>query len=72
MAESNSLPSYARGLTTKNRECYLNKLTLANSDPLPDPCASSEWVEDVSKWPDIYTVYVFGGETELVTPERNY
>ncbi|KAL7372222.1 hypothetical protein ABVT39_012312 [Epinephelus coioides] len=42
MAEIDSLSSYARGLSTKDLECYLNKLTLTNGVRLPDPCAINE------------------------------
>ena len=63
MAEINSLLSYARELSTQDREFYFNKLTLTNGVRLPDPCTINEWVEDVSKWPniqwpDIYTYLI--------------
>ena len=49
MAEINSLSSYARELSTQDREFYFNKLTLTNGVRLQDPCTINEWVEDVSK-----------------------
>ena len=53
MAEDNGLSTYAKGLSLKDRECYVAKLTLTNGDRLPDPYAVTEWTEDVSKWPNI-------------------
>ena len=63
MAEINCLSTYVNGLSTNDREFYFKKLTLTNGNRLPDPCSISEWVEDVSKWPqiqwpDIYTYLI--------------
>lgn len=45
---------YALSLTPQDREQYHSKLVLANGDCLPDPELLTEWVDDVSKWPDIH------------------
>lgn len=52
MSTSN-FSAYASGLTLKDLESYLNKLTLANGKQLPDPYGITEWEEDPGKWPDI-------------------
>lgn len=57
---NNSLSSYARGLTFKDHECHVSKLTLINSDHLPDLYSISDWVEDanIHGWLDIFTYLV--------------
>ncbi|KAF4097197.1 hypothetical protein G5714_021205 [Onychostoma macrolepis] len=40
--------------TSQDREQYHSKLVLANGDCLSDPELLTEWVDDVSKWPDIH------------------
>ena len=61
--QHSNLSEYAQSLVLKDRECYLNKLTLTNGYRLPDPYALKEWVDDISKlpsiqWPDIYTYLI--------------
>lgn len=63
MARISSVSSYASGLSNTDRESYFKKLTLSNGIRLPDPCTIVEWIEDVSRWPniqwpDIYTYLV--------------
>lgn len=63
MARISSVSSYASELSNTDRESYLEKLTLSNGIRLPDPCTIVEWIEDVSRWPniqwpDIYTYLV--------------
>ncbi len=45
---------YALSLTPQDREQYHSKLVLANGDCLPDPELLTEWVDNVSNWPDIH------------------
>ena len=63
MSEDDTLSSYARALTGKDRENYYNKLTLTTGQRLTDPCTITQWEEDMSKWPNIqwpniYTYWV--------------
>ena len=41
------MSAYTSRLTEKDRENYLNKLTLVDSKQLPDPYGITEWEEDV-------------------------
>lgn len=61
MAEINTLSSYARGFSTTDRECYLNKLTLTKGVRLLDPFVINEWADDLSKWPNIQCpdIYIY-------------
>lgn len=53
MSGISSLSSYASRLLIKDCESYFNKLILSNGIQLPDLCIIVEWIEDVSKWPNI-------------------
>lgn len=73
IAQTNSLSSYARGLTFKDHECHVSKLTLINGDQLPHLFYISDWVEDVSKYsPVARYIHVFGRETERVHQRKTF
>ncbi len=50
---------YALPLTPQDREQYHSKLVLANGDCLPDPELLTEWVDNVSNWPDIHLPAIY-------------
>lgn len=59
------LGRYVKSLNPKDREWYLNKLMLVNSERLPHPYwrDPKEWVDDPTKWPmiqwpDIYAYLI--------------
>jgi len=53
MQRISSVSSYMSGLSNTDRESYFKKLTSSNVIRLPDPCTIVEWIEDVSRWPNI-------------------
>lgn len=53
VAEWASLFSYARGPMTEGCEGFLNDFSLVNGKSLPDACAISDWVEDVTQQSNI-------------------
>ena len=53
MAERSGLSEYCKRLAPKDREEYIQKLTLSNGVQLPDPYAITEWDYDRRKWPDL-------------------
>lgn len=64
MVECNRPSSYARTITTKDRECNRNKLTFQF-------CVVYFSKQPNVQWPDIYT-YLFEKPSCKFTPARNY